>query len=110
MIGLILNKPRYRAPLVTTAMLAAAAHLWTQAVVVPGESPSALQSPQAMGVALKAEVTILEDTLIRVRTIQALNSKAADRGASVAFMVSEEVVVGGSLAIPRQAIVGGETP
>jgi hypothetical protein len=107
MIGLILTKPRYRARLVTSAMLAAAAHLWSQAAVVPGESSSVPQSPQAMGVAPKAEVTILEDTLIRLRTIEALNSKTEETGASVAFMVSEDVVVDGSLAIPRGAIMGG---
>ena len=106
MIGLILTKPRFRAPLLTTVMLAAAFHLWSQDAH-PGEPSSAPQSQPATSVAQRAEVTILEDTPIRVRTIEALNSKTADTGASVAFMLSEDVVVDGSVAIPRGAIVRG---
>ena len=107
MIGLMLNKPRFRVPLAISVMLAAASHLGSQVAPQLEESSSVPQSPQAMSVARNAEVTILEDTPIRVRTIEALNSKTADTGASVAFIVCEDVIVDGSLAIPRGAIAVG---
>ena len=102
MMGLILCKRRFQTTLGTTVMLAAAVHLWTQAPVSP---VTAL--PRAVAPMQNAEVTIFEDTLIRVQTIEALNSRAVDSGARVAFMVSEDVMVGDSLAVPRGAIVRG---
>lgn len=52
-------------------------------------------------------ITILEDTLIRVRTLEPLNSKQVKEGSPVLFMVSEDVFVGDVLAIPLGATVHG---
>lgn len=51
--------------------------------------------------------TIHEDTLIRVRTIDPINSKRAREGSALLFMVSEGVFVGDTLAIPLGATVHG---
>jgi hypothetical protein len=55
----------------------------------------------------KAAITILEDTLIRVRTLEPLNSKRAKEGSPVLFMISEDVFAGDVLAIPQGATVHG---
>ena len=52
-------------------------------------------------------VTVLEDTLVRVRTIEPINSKRAKDGTPVLFTVSESVYVGDLPAIPRGATVHG---
>jgi hypothetical protein len=52
-------------------------------------------------------VTVLEDTLIRVRTSEPVNSKRAKEGSPVLFIVSEDVYVGDLLAMPRGATVRG---
>jgi hypothetical protein len=52
-------------------------------------------------------VTVLEDTLVRVRTIEPINSKRAKDGTPMLFTVSEDVFVGDLLAIPRCATVHG---
>jgi hypothetical protein len=54
-----------------------------------------------------APITVLEDTLIRVMTTESLNSKRVEHGTPVSFTVSEDVVVGDRLAIPRGATVHG---
>jgi len=54
-----------------------------------------------------APVTVLEDTLIRVMTNAPLNSKLARQGAPVLCTVSEDVIVGDTLAIPRGTTVHG---
>ena len=53
------------------------------------------------------KVSILEDTLIRVRTIESINSKRVNEGSPVLFVMSEDVFVGDVLAIPRGATVHG---
>jgi hypothetical protein len=53
-------------------------------------------------------VIVLEDTLIRVMTDQAMSSKRSRVGTRVSFTVSEGVVVKGVLVIPRGATVRGE--
>jgi hypothetical protein len=53
-------------------------------------------------------VIVLEDTLIRVRTVEPVNGKRAGNGTPVLFLVSEDVTVGGAVAIPRGATVHGE--
>lgn len=55
-----------------------------------------------------AQVTVLEDTLIRVRTDQPLSSRYAKDGEPVLFSLSEDVVVDNMLVIPRGATVHGE--
>jgi hypothetical protein len=52
-------------------------------------------------------VTILENTLIRVQTVDALNSKRSKHGTPVLLIVNEDVVVGDVPAIPRGATVHG---
>jgi hypothetical protein len=52
-------------------------------------------------------VTVLEDTLIRVMTAEPLNSKRAKEGSLARFTVSENVIVGDVLAIPRGATAHG---
>ena len=56
----------------------------------------------------KAQVTVLEDTLIRVMTNEPVNSKRAESGTPVLFTVSEDVIAGNVLAIPRGATVHGK--
>jgi hypothetical protein len=71
------------------------------AVPVPAQSLVSADS------APKAPVTVLEDTLIRVMTNESVNSKRAEQGTPVLFTVSEDVVIGDVLAIPRGSIVHG---
>jgi hypothetical protein len=68
---------------------------------------SSSQSPGTANSALKAPITVLEETLIRVMTIGPLNSKRTKEDSPVLFTVSEDVVVGDALAIPRGATVHG---
>jgi hypothetical protein len=67
----------------------------------------AAQPPAPVHETPKAAITILEDTLIRVRTLEPLNSKKVKEGSPVLFMVSEGVFVGDTLAIPPGATVHG---
>jgi len=53
-------------------------------------------------------ITVLEDTLLRVRTVEPINSKRAKHGTPVIFNVSEDVMVRDALAIPRGATVRGK--
>jgi hypothetical protein len=64
----------------------------------PTLSVKALAAPQ---------VTILEDTMIRVMTNDEIDSKRARDGTPFACTVNEDVVVGDGLAIPRGATVHG---
>lgn len=65
------------------------------------------QAPIPAKNAFMAPVTVLEDTLIRVMTNEPLNSKRVEEGTPVFFTVSEDVVVGDAVAIPRGATVHG---
>jgi hypothetical protein len=69
----------------------------------PQVAPAKLAAPEAP----KLPITILEDTLIRVQTIESVNSKRVKEGSPVLFMVNEGVLVGDVLAIPRGAMVRG---
>jgi hypothetical protein len=73
------------------------------APVSPQVAPVKPAAPEAP----KPPVTILEDTLIRVQTIESVNSKKLKEGSSLLFMVNEGVLVGDVLAIPRGAMVRG---
>ena len=66
-----------------------------------------VQPPASAHETPKAPITILEDTLIRVQTIEPFNSKRAKHGSPVLFTVSEDVFAGDLLAIPRGATVHG---
>jgi len=55
----------------------------------------------------QAPVTILENTLIRVQTVDPVNSKRSKHGTPVLFIVNEDVEVGDVPAIPRGATVHG---
>jgi hypothetical protein len=78
-------------------------------VKAPDELPqsTSVQPPISANSAALAPVTVLEDTLIRVMTAEPLNSKRAKEGSLARFTVSESVVVGDVLAIPRGATVRG---
>jgi hypothetical protein len=52
-------------------------------------------------------VTVLENTLIRVITNDTINSKRIKSGAGLEFTISEDVMVGNVLAIPRGATARG---
>ncbi|MGA9671689.1 MAG: hypothetical protein WBQ94_20935 [Terracidiphilus sp.] len=76
-------------------------------------SPSALpsaspESPLTASAAPKAPVTVLENTVIRVMTNEPINSKRTGNGTPVFFTVSEDVLVGDALVIPRGATVHGK--
>jgi hypothetical protein len=64
-----------------------------------GAPPASSQPP--------SPVTVLENTLIRVQTIEPVNSKRTKHGTPVLFIVNEDVVVGDVPAIPRGATVHG---
>ena len=66
-----------------------------------------VQPPASVQETPKGPISILEDTLIRVRTIESINSKRVNEGSPVLFVMSEDVFVGDVLAIPRGAIVHG---
>jgi hypothetical protein len=68
----------------------------------------AQQPAPALAVPPAPMVTVLEDTAIRVRTIEPISSRQTRDGAQVAFNVDEDVRVGEQLAIPRGALVRGE--
>jgi hypothetical protein len=53
------------------------------------------------------QVTVLENTLLRVRTNQPLSTRQTRAGASLLFTLSEDVGVDGVLIIPRGATIRG---
>jgi hypothetical protein len=55
-----------------------------------------------------AFVTVLENTLLRVRTDQPLSSRYSKDGQPVLFTLSEDVIVDNMLVIPRGATIHGE--
>jgi len=54
-----------------------------------------------------AQVTVLEDTLLRVRCNEPMSSRQTRAGAKLSFTLSEDVVVDGVLIIPRGALLHG---
>jgi hypothetical protein len=56
---------------------------------------------------LNAQVTVLEDTLIRVMTNEPLSTRQMRTGAPLLFTLSEDVIVDGVLIIPVGAMVHG---
>jgi len=74
----------------------------------PAELPSA---PEPVTIPFKGaspqQLTILEDTLIRVMTSEPIDSKHARDGTPVLCIVSEDVLVDDVLAIPRGATAHG---
>jgi hypothetical protein len=85
--------------------------LCTTSISAQEPSPAVQQQPEppipATG-AQATQVTILEDTMIRVMTNDSINSKHVKSGAPILCTVSEDVLVGDSLAIPRGATVHAE--
>lgn len=65
------------------------------------------QSPISYGTP-GTQITVLENTLIRVRTDQPLSTKHSKPGTPVTFDVSEDVIVHNILVIPRGATIHGE--
>lgn len=54
-----------------------------------------------------AQVTVLENTMIRVMNNEPLSTRATQRNASLSFLLSEDVVVDGVLIVPRGALLHG---
>ncbi|MGO9775575.1 MAG: hypothetical protein ACLQGT_08830 [Terracidiphilus sp.] len=75
-----------------------------QAVTAPHQST---QTPDSENAIRKAQLTILEDTMIRVRIIDAVSSNSAKNGTPLLFTVSEDVIAGDAIAIPRGASAHG---
>jgi len=71
------------------------------------QAPPATQPPTQAQTAPKSPVTVLEDTLIRVLTNEPMSTNRARDGFPLLFTVSEDVIVGDVLAIPRGATVHG---
>lgn len=78
-----------------------------QAPIPNASSLSPAQPPNPAQAAASPPLTVLEDTLIRVQTLDALSSKKVKDGFPVLFTVSEGVFVGDALAIPVGATVHG---
>jgi hypothetical protein len=75
----------------------------------PVSVPSSLPKPPVGAAsAAPAQITVLEDTLIRVRTSEPVSSQQAKDGTPVLFTLSEDVVVDGVAVIPRGALIHGE--
>jgi hypothetical protein len=56
----------------------------------------------------KSQVTVLEDTLIRVMTNQPLSSRQSKDGTAALFTLSEDVITDNVIVIPRGVTVHGE--
>jgi hypothetical protein len=89
---------RVLAPVVFFCGLTALAQ---EAITAPAPVAPATQIAQT-------PITVLEDTLLRVQTMEPINSKRANHGSPVLFIVSEDVMVRDALAIPRGATVHGK--
>jgi len=88
--------------------LAALAQSSSSAAVAPQPTQDApVQAPSLAKVTPPAPVTVLEDTPLRLLTSEPINSKRAEEGTSLLFTLSEDVMVGDVLAIPRCATVRG---
>src|ERR1035441_2262106 len=66
-----------------------------------------VQPPGSANSAPQVPITVPEDTLVRVLTNESLNSKRVKDGTPVLFTVSDDVLVGDALAIPRGATCRG---
>lgn len=76
---------------------------------VPSQASSvSAPSPHSANNDPEAQITVLEDTLIRVMTNEPLSSRQSRDGTPVLFTLSEDVVVGNVLVIPRGAAIHGE--
>jgi hypothetical protein len=83
----------------------------TSAPVEPPSAPDAAPIPFSGArkiVTSGQQITILEDTMIRVMTSEPIDSKHARNGTPVLCYLSEDVLVDDVLAIPRGATVHGE--
>ena len=73
------------------------------ASATPNAQPEVLVRSDA-----KSPITILEDTQISVITTAPIGSRRVKNGTPLLFMVSDDVVIGDALVIPRGATVHGE--
>ncbi len=77
----------------------------------PAQQSSSSQSETAQALAPPNPnifVTVIENTMLRVRTDQPLSSRYSKGGQSVLFTLSEDVIVDNMLVIPRGATIHGE--
>jgi hypothetical protein len=77
--------------------------------IAPLQSSSLSLQPHILIYAkAKAQVTVLEDTLIKVMTNQPVSSRQSRDGTPVLFTLSDDVIVDNEIVIPRGVIVHGE--
>jgi hypothetical protein len=78
---------------------------------IPDIAPRQSSSSQPPGLAYanpNSQVTVLENTLIRVMTNQPLSSRQSKDGTPVLFTLSDDVIADNVIVIPRGATVRGE--
>jgi hypothetical protein len=73
----------------------------------PQQAEQAQQPATANYQSVASPVIIPQGTLLQLRTSEAVSSKNAKDGSPVEFVIIRDVVVGGTLAIPRGATVHG---
>jgi hypothetical protein len=77
--------------------------------IAPPQSSSSSSQPHVPTYAKAgSQVTVLEDTLIRVMTNQPLSSRQSKDDTPVLFTLSDDVIVDNAIVIPRGAMVHGE--
>jgi hypothetical protein len=77
--------------------------------ITQGQSSSSSSQPPVLAYANpNSQVTVLEDTLIRVMIDQPLSSRQSKDGTAVLFTLSEDVIVDNVIVIPRGVTVHGE--
>lgn len=94
----------HASPWIAVAVFASIAAAQADNAAALPDAPSAhmIAAPTA-----PAQFTVLEDTLIRVMTSEAITTRHAETGEQLSFMVNEDVLVDGAVAIPRGAMVHG---
>ena len=113
MIGRSVTGLFSQAMVLLAAMSIGVLQVSAQDAVPPKDTPANVSQPlpaPAKAAATETPVkpiTVLEETLMRVRTTEPLNSKQAKGGMQLRFIVSQDIVVGDALAIPRGATVHG---
>jgi len=77
--------------------------------IAPRQPLSSSSAPQVLAYANpNSQVTVLEDTLIRVMTNSPLSSRQSEDRTAVVFTLSEDVVADNAIVIPRGVSVHGE--
>lgn len=117
MTSLLAKSPLAVAAFLAVAALTGSSALGQSSTATPATAPASNEHPGSQDSHLPApvayadpdaQVTVLEDTLIRVMTDQPLSSRQSKNGTPVLFTLSEDVVVDNVIVVPRGATVHGE--